>query len=145
MVLTLTRRWFTNRSTVGEIAVDGIVECACLEDVERFGDPPDLDHRLKVDGETAIPCGRYRIVIAPSARFKRDMPRLVDVPLFTGILMHYGNDAGDTHGCLLTGHCDPLRPDWVSASRIAFDRLFAKLQAAHGGIEITIRNVPENV
>lgn len=68
----------------------------------------DPDRRLedggeKVDGDTAIPRGRYRISITMSSRFKRLMPLIHDVPDFDGIRIHGGNTEVDTHGCPLLG------------------------------------------
>src|SRR5574343_864662 len=57
----------------------------------------------KVYGSTAIPAGRYEIVMMYSPRFGRELPRLLKVPNFDGILIHPGNDQHDTEGCLLPG------------------------------------------
>ena len=120
MILTLARRWLTEQSTIGELSVDGQYECMLLEDPVRRGP--------KVAGATAIPVGRYRVIITESSRFKRRLPLLVDVPGFEGVRIHLGNSAKDTDGCLLPGRTHG--PDWVGESRLAFDALFAKLEAA---------------
>lgn len=52
---------------------------------------------------SCIPNGTYPCVLAWSNRFKKLMPRLVNVPNREGILIHPGNFAGDTHGCILVG------------------------------------------
>lgn len=57
----------------------------------------------KIQGETAIPRGRYRLTATHSNRFKRVMPLIVDVPGFSGIRVHGGNDEHDTEGCPLLG------------------------------------------
>ena len=57
----------------------------------------------KVYGQTAIPEGRYPVKITWSVKFQRDMVAVEDVPGFTGIRIHSGNDADDTLGCVLVG------------------------------------------
>ena len=52
----------------------------------------------------AIPEGRYPIVITFSPTFKKWLPLLVNVPMFSGIRIHAGNDAvNDSQGCILVG------------------------------------------
>ena len=82
--------------TVGRLFVDGKYLCDVLEDKVR-------EPGVKVPGETAIPAGRYRVIVAMSPKFKRELPRLLDVPGFEGILIHAGNSARDSAGCLLVG------------------------------------------
>ena len=43
-------------------------------------------------------------------------PCLLDVPGFSGVMIHPGNTAEDTRGCLLPGVYDPTTPDRVSKS-----------------------------
>ena len=49
--------------------------------------------------KTAIPSGVYEIKVDYSPRFKRKMPRLLNVPGFTGIRIHGGNTHLNTSGC----------------------------------------------
>jgi hypothetical protein len=53
----------------------------------------------KVAGKTAIPLGRYRVVLSHSRRFNMVLPELLDVPHYTGIRIHGGNDENNTEGC----------------------------------------------
>ena len=120
MELRLVRETFTAASTIGRLWIDGLFECFCLEDVVHDGP--------KIPGHTAIPYGRYQIIIDFSSRFGRALPRLLNVPGFTGIRIHPGNDAGDSSGCILVGRTKGH--DFIGESRAAFSVLFLKLNAA---------------
>ena len=63
----------------------------------------DLAKERKIPGRTAIPAGVYEVIVNISPRFRRKLPRLLDVPGFDGILIHRGNTAEDTSGCILVG------------------------------------------
>jgi hypothetical protein len=94
MKLLLTRQVFTDKSTIGTLAVDGVVACQTLEDRVRRDDPTTVaDEGRKVPGSTAIPAGRYQVVLTESDRVAQGtlwspradhkLPLLVDVPGFT--------------------------------------------------------------
>ena len=84
--------------TVGKLYIDGRYWCDTLEDRVR-----DLSKERKVAGETAIPAGTYDVVVNISPKFKRLLPRLLSVPHFEGVLIHRGNTAADSAGCILVG------------------------------------------
>ena len=98
MELQLHRLYLKETYTIGRLLVGGTYFCDTLEGRVR-----DLSKTAKVPGETAIPEGRYEIVVNRSPRFGRDLPRLLNVPGFTGILIHRGNAPADTSGCILVG------------------------------------------
>jgi hypothetical protein len=133
--LLLQRGKSTNVSTPGTLHIDGKFECFTLEDVVR-------PTGVKVYGQTAIPAGIYEVQLTYSPKFSPKygglaIPLLVAVANFLGVRIHWGNKAADTDGCILVG--DAPGVDWVGQSRVAFDRLYAKLQAAVGaGKKITI-------
>jgi hypothetical protein len=59
--------------------------------------------RIKVMHRTAIPSGKYRVIVNMSPSKGRMLPRLIDVPGYDGILIHRGNTADDSSGCILVG------------------------------------------
>ena len=65
--------------------------------------PQTVIRRHKIIGKTAIPTGRYRILITRSRRFGRWLPLLLNVKGFEGIRIHAGNKPEDTKGCILLG------------------------------------------
>lgn len=143
MELVLRRKPSTAGATIGELFIDGSFGCFTCEDVVREleGQPVSA---WKVAGETAIPAGRYRVTVTPSARFKRDLPLVNMVPGFAGIRIHPGNTAEDTEGCILPGlgHTGEA----VTESRKAFERLFEAIEgelAAGEEVWIDIRNAGE--
>ena len=73
--------------------------CDTLEPTWR-----DYEHgAYKIKGKSAIPEGRYAVVISYSPKFKAWLPILLGVPMFEGIRIHAGNSAKDTQGCILVG------------------------------------------
>lgn len=121
MNITIKRTTKTTKSTIGVLSIDGKRECVTLEDTVR----PD---GRKIPGETAIPTGVYEVQITNSPRFKRPLPLLLQVNGFVGVRIHPGNTPSDTEGCILVGRS--AGADRIDESRVAFDALFAKLQAA---------------
>lgn len=98
MKLTVQRRYKGEAYTIGALYIDGVYFCDTLEDCVR-----DMPREAKVPGQTAIPSGTYPVIVNRSPRFGRDLPRLQNVPGFDGVLIHRGNTADDTAGCVLVG------------------------------------------
>ena len=95
--LTVYREIFSKESTIGQLYLNGKFLCYTLEDVAR-------QEGLKIYGETAIPQGTYKVIVNRSNRFQRDMPLLLEVPMFEGIRIHGGNTDQNTLGCVLVAH-----------------------------------------
>ena len=94
----------------------------------------------KVKGRSAIPEGRYAVVISWSPKFGAWLPILLGVPKFEGIRIHAGNTSEDTEGCILIGKNREVGK--VLDSRIWVHRLKQKIVEAKGRGEpvwITIR------
>lgn len=119
MTLTLQREKSDDRRTFGRLSVDGTFECHTLEDPVRD---------KKIPRVTAIPAGRYEIIVTESPRFKRRLPLLLSVPGFEGVRIHPGNRETDTEGCILTGL--GRTSTIITGSRLAFSALYAKITAA---------------
>ena len=133
MELLLQRKYFTQNSTVSDLFIDGTPFSNVLEDVDRALDSEMGKERigwLKQYGKTAIPYGRYEVIISYSNRFKKYLPLLVNVPGYDGIRIHVGNYHTDTDGCLLPGIYDPKLPDFVGKSKVTFDKLMSILKEA---------------
>lgn len=101
MEVTLTRIAKRETYTIGRLAINGTYFCDTLEPTWR--DIGVGRTGRKVMGRTAIPEGRYPLVVTFSPRFKRWLPLLLHVPQFSGIRIHSGNTADDTEGCILPG------------------------------------------
>ena len=157
MILTLVRniKESTKDYTIGELYVqeeDKLTQtykvCDTIEDAFRLlpkicPDTPkgkSCECKEKVYGKTCIPNGTYTVVLSYSNRFKRVLPELLDVPHFLGIRMHAGNSSADSSGCVILG--TKSKGDWVTASRVAFNKVYVLLQKAVANkeeITITIR------
>lgn len=105
MKLKLERKHFKSKYTIGNLYINDKFYCNTLEDVNRdINKNGKFDNgEYKVYGETAIPYGIYEIILTKSPKFKRFLPRLLNVPNFEGVLIHSGNTHEDTHGCILVG------------------------------------------
>lgn len=129
MRLLLKRRFKGEAYTIGTLYVDGARFCDTLEDRVR-----DLaGGEAKVPGKTAIPKGRYKVIVNRSPKFGRDLPRLLDVPQFEGVLIHRGNTAADSAGCILVG--ENKEKGKVINSTPYEEKLVALCKAAQSGGE----------
>jgi hypothetical protein len=151
--LRLEREPSDEKETIGFLyeQPDHSLLCFMLEDPVRQPDDwtPGEPLDWKIAHVTAIPSGRYEIIITRSKRMSdaagHDVftPMLCKVPGFDGIRIHKGNKPEDTDGCLLPGMKVSDNHDQVLASGAAYDVLYAKIKAARDSAErvwITIVN-----
>lgn len=152
MELVLNRILKTNDYTIGEFSVDGKYLCDTIEDAVRPlpescpNTPKGIACKCKekVYGKTAVPAGTYKVKLGYSNRFRRILPQVLDVPHFLGILIHTGNSNKDTEGCIVVGTWDGKTENWVSNSRVAFNKLMPLLRDATDNkeeITLTINNL----
>lgn len=151
MKLLVDRKYKKDTYTISRLFVDGKYFCDVLEDKDRGLKQTDkLDHikQVKVYGETAIPSGTYEVCMdAVSPKYSASswyqqvcqgkVPRLLHVPGFDGVLLHTGNSALDSAGCLLIGK-NTIKGR-LTSSKAAFKELYAVMKKAHDkGEKITI-------
>lgn len=125
--------------TRGILLIDGKYECFTLEDEDRD---------VKVMHETRIPEGTYKIELREygghhnrySVKFPDmhvGMLQVMDVPGFTDILIHIGNNEKHTSGCLLVGR--GVRLNSLVESTIAYQNMYIKVvKAIKRGEPVTI-------
>jgi len=145
MRLDLIRFSDNGDDTIGLMFIDGVFECYSLEDEFR---------NVKVAGETRIPEGEYdvdfREVDSPmTEQYRKDYPdffdyhlQIMNVPKFSFIYLHHGNDDEDTEGCVLLGDSatnNKIGPGKIGYSRQAFSRFYKKVwKALKSGDKVTI-------
>lgn len=128
MKITVERKEFESY-TAGSLFIDNVWFCYTLEDKVRDA---------KVYGETAIPYGTYDVIVTMSARFKKPLPLLLNVPNFTGVRIHSGNTKENTEGCILVG-MDNGADGFLGDSRAAMRRLMSEIESAiKSGEKVTI-------
>lgn len=143
MRILLQRHALKAGYTIGRMEINGRYFCDTLEDTDRGLSEEMSEDKiaaLKVKGATAIPTGTYRIDMQTrSPRFGRVLPRLVSVKGYAGVLIHSGNKAADTEGCILVG--ENRERGKVLNSRATLESLLVFLSAAQAEgeeIELTI-------
>lgn len=142
MKIQLKRTYNNDRYCIGHLYIDGVFVMDTLEDTDR-----GLDQKMslkqiaaiKKKSVTAIPTGLYRIdmkTVSPKYSKKKffmdlckaRMPRLVNVPGYSGVLMHPGNKPEDTDGCLLVGQ-NKVKGQVIN-STLCFVKLYDILEQA---------------
>lgn len=128
MELVLRRKFKGKHYTIGDLTVNGAFFCNTIEDVVRAPG-------VKVYGETAIPFGKYKVVMRYSPKYKKVLPLLLDVPMFEGIRIHSGNTQLDSLGCIIVGE-NKVKGKVIN-SRKTMDKLL-KLFELHKGEQHSI-------
>ena len=126
--LELVRYPSTSNYTEGKLYVNEAYFCDTLEDQDRGLEQTMSEfeiQRRKVYGQTCIPSGEYVIILNKSPRFKKILPRLLNVKGFEGVLIHSGNTVQDSSGCILVG--TKLSNGVIKDSRKALNALMEKL------------------
>lgn len=115
MNLLLTRNWKKSDYTIGRLFVlpdspteQPILLCNTLERAVNVDSA-----KQRIGYKPCIPAGKYEITLnVQSPKYSKKhaydwcggfLPRLLNVKGYDGILIHAGNDVGDTQGCILVG------------------------------------------
>lgn len=139
MKLELKRIALKPNYTIGKLFINGTYYCDTIEDkVIDINKNGKFDDGLsKVMHQTAIPYGTFKVVVNYSPKFKRELPRLLDVPYFEGILIHNGNDQNSSSGCIIVGENKTVGK--VTNSTFYMNNLTARIKDAQNkGETITI-------
>lgn len=149
MKLLLKRIAKRENYTIGRLYIDGKYFSDTLEDTDRgLSSSMSLEQikKIKIKGQTAIPTGTYNIdmnTVSPrfgnrswAKPYNGKIPRLQNVPGYEGVLIHPGNTANDTLGCVLVGK--NTVKGTVTSSQDTFKRLMNVLTKDKNNITITI-------
>lgn len=137
--------------TIGKLYINGSYICDTIEDKDRGLAKSMTAKQIlekKVKHQTAIPTGTYDVTLkVKSPKYSNSqyfmkycnamMPRLLDVPGFDGVLIHTGNTAEDSSGCVILGYNTAVGK--VLNSKKAFETVYPMLKkASDAGEKITI-------
>ena len=142
MKLTLKRVAKKAKYTIGKLYINGEYFCDTIEDRDRGLDQSMTEaniRKIKVYGETAIPTGKYEILMNTiSGTFSKKplykefckgiVPRLKYVKGFSGVLIHSGVDQNSTYGCIIVGQNKVVGK--VINSWVTYKKLYKVLEAA---------------
>lgn len=136
--------------TIGKLYIDGKYFCDTLEDKDRGLLQSMTENeilKIKVKDQTAIPTGKYKIdmnTVSPrfgnsswAKLYKGIVPRLINVPGYSGVLIHPGNTVSDTSGCILLGQNKVVGQ--VINSQVTWKAFMQKVTSCKESINITIK------
>ena len=130
--LLIIRETFTDKSTIGNLYLDGEWLCDTLE-------LPWKDNQRSI---SCIPDGQYKVRLRTARESAtRDYLHLLiqDVPNRDYILVHIGNKSSDSRGCVLVGI--GTEQDFVKNSRLAMELLMKEILNLGGtNINLIIKN-----
>ena len=129
MEILVKRLYRKSDYTIGKMLINGEYFCDTVEDCDR-GLSQNMKNSTieakKIYGKTAIPTGRYSVVLSYSNKFKKTLPLLKDVLGFSGIRIHSGNTAEDSLGCIIVGE-NKIKGGVIN-SRQTMERLMYRLR-----------------
>lgn len=142
MDIKVKRIFKGDKHTIGNLYINDKFVCDTIEDTDR-GLKQDMDNneisKLKIQDQTAIPTGKYKVTLdIQSPSFSKKpyylnfcngyLPRLENVPGFSGILIHRGVDQNHSSGCIIVGY-NTIKGK-VTNSQKAFETVYSMLKEA---------------
>ena len=137
MVITVERIYSCQTYTIGKLYINGEYFCDTIEDTDRGLDDSMTIEEIKnkkIYSETAIPCGTYNLTMnVKSPKYSNFdkykwakpydgyLPRIENVKGFEGVLIHVGNTANNSSGCILVGK-NTIKGQ-VTSSTLTFQKL----------------------
>ena len=133
MIFELRRFAFLKNCTFGVLKQDSQPRWFTLEDPDRL-----MVSLPKIMERTAIPAGIYPIKIKNwSPKFKRSLPEILNVPGFSDILIHIGNDHTNTSGCCLVGMRASIIAERIYESSTAFEQVYKAMAVGENILAVT--------
>lgn len=138
LIISVDRKWKKDKYTISNLVIRRgsvvLMKTNCIEDTDRrLTQDMSMDYikKKKIYGMTAIPAGKYKVVLSYSQKFgaksayawcKGILPEVLNVPGWSGVRIHAGNSAEDSLGCILPGKNN--KPGWVSDSMSAVKQMY---------------------
>lgn len=136
------RKFLNEESTEGNLYIDGVWFCNTIEDKVR-AKPGEWHSSLKVYQKTAIPYGRYQVLVTWSNRFKRMLTGVFGVPDFEGIRIHNGTSELSSAGCIIVSYEDNDAEHKLVNDKKAMNDLCKKVEAAQKKEKVFINIVAQ--
>lgn len=136
MIVTLQRVPNQKKYCIGKLFINGASLCDTMEDQDRGLDqkmPTAKILQKKIYGKTAIPKGRYVVVMSHSPKFENRawaqkysglVPEITNVKGFSGVRIHPATTAEDLEGCIAPGN--NTAPGKVTGSTARYYELMTK-------------------
>lgn len=150
MEIKVDRKWKKEKYTIGRLYINGEFICNTIEDTDRGLTQSMSEEEIKskkIYGQTAIPTGRYKIlmnVVSPKFSQKEfymnvckgKVPRLEGIKGFSGVLIHSAATADNVEGCIGVGFNTEIGR--LTSIKEAFEKVYSKLSSSKEDIWITI-------
>lgn len=150
MEIKVDRKWKKEKYTIGRLYINGEFICNTIEDTDRGLTQSMSEEKIKskkIYGKTAIPSGRYKIlmnVVSPKFSQKEfymnvckgKVPRLEGIKGFSGVLIHSAATADNVEGCIGVGFNTEIGR--LTSIKEAFEKVYSKLSSSKEDIWITI-------